>query len=522
MRKHFSIESESMPGDVAPAVELTPEQIEAAAVSVAATATDGEPVVVEVELTDEQRVVISATVVEPVEGSEEAAAVTEPGGESEVAPVTAEDVADISLEEESMLVAEGAATAAAIDADLNESGRVLEIADSLEDLAVVAETIEEATPAEIALVENAGALAVAGTDVSPEELVPSMESALGGRFDMTRVRAAAAAFWESIQRMVGKIWVKIEEFFHNAFGTAPALLRRTKELRTQARTILSLSHPMRAKEIVVSAGANGLSRDGAVVVNPLNLTKALTDLSTTAQYVYGTYADSAVARGEAVCAALSTFDPANTSVSATTLRKSLNRATFAAIPGARSISGPNEVFSVHAGPPVLGNISLVSKRYIGQDASDTVLGSLDRHRQSSVEVVYGTTVAESSFVMPTLSISTALSLLATCEGMLNQLETYDRGGRRRTFAATRRRLEAESKAATEQIGKKAKTAEVEAYYRSLLNFNQAFAKWSSAPTTQFTTSMIATIRSVLLVVRKSLAAHGVQKVEGPAPAAKHV
>lgn len=115
----------------------------------------------------------------------------------------------ISLEEEMQMVADAAAAIPQIAADLTEIDGVVERSEGLEDLAVIADGIDEASDTEIALINNSAAMAVAGTDVAPSEILgaevqentqvapapggePSPEPAATAVVEVTAVPAAAA------------------------------------------------------------------------------------------------------------------------------------------------------------------------------------------------------------------------------------------------------------------------------------------------------------------------------------------
>lgn len=91
----------------------------------------------------------------------------------------------ISMEEEALLVGEAGEDLAQAEAEITEVERVEDLADALEDLAEVADTITEAQPADLAMVETATRAALAGTDVEVEEVIPA-PGILQGHHDLHR------------------------------------------------------------------------------------------------------------------------------------------------------------------------------------------------------------------------------------------------------------------------------------------------------------------------------------------------
>ena len=120
----------------------------------------------------------------------------------------------VSFEEEAILV-EGAANDLA-DAQQTQAevGRVEDIVDGLEDLAAVADQIETATPTDVAMVDTAQRLALAGSDVDSEEVTPSLESFVGRTISTEGIKELAWKLWESLKKTLKKIWSKIEGFFY--------------------------------------------------------------------------------------------------------------------------------------------------------------------------------------------------------------------------------------------------------------------------------------------------------------------
>lgn len=65
--------------------------------------------------------------------------------------------------------------------DQTDAERSIEVADGLEDVATIAENIDQPSPTDIALIQTAANMAVAGTDGDATELVPAAESITSGK-----------------------------------------------------------------------------------------------------------------------------------------------------------------------------------------------------------------------------------------------------------------------------------------------------------------------------------------------------
>ncbi len=416
--------------------------------------------------------------------------------------------ANISLEEEALMVSEAQDDAAEVSTDLAEAERLIEVTDALEDLAVVADDIEEATPTELQLIETVGQAAVAGTDVEPEEIVPAMEGFKGGRIATEGIRDRARSIWEQIQRYLKQIWEKIEGFFYKLFGTVPSLRKRVAALRDRVDSKQGMKSEAKTVDI---PGATYLSISGTPIKNDAALTKGLNALHEAAKFVYGGYSDSIATRGEIIADALNKFDIKEAESAAITLRDKLAAAKAPALPGGGTSDKTRfPGFDTKIGPALLGNHSLASK--IFTDSTDTtVLGSLDKFRRAGVELITTqekpkahTGKAEYSL----MSMSAMNSALDNLDKILDLVEEYRRGKRSKDIAKSRDSIKASSTKATKSMDN-AKTGDEEAratvaYYRAMINFNAAYARWVQQPAVPFSGSALSTVRATLALIEKNL------------------
>lgn len=420
--------------------------------------------------------------------------------------------ANISLEEEALMVSEAQDEAAEVATDLAEAERLIEVTDALEDLAVVADNIEEATPTELQLIETVGQAAVAGTDVEPEEIVPAMEGFKGGRIATEGIRETARNIWEQIQKYLKQIWEKIEAFFYKLFGTVPSLRKRVAALRDKVDAKQGMKSE--AKNVNIP-GATYLSIAGTPVKNEGALNKGLSDLVEASKYVFGTYSDGVASRGEIIAEALNKFDIKEAEVATVALRDKLAANKGAKLPGSATINKSRfPGFDTYVGPGLLGNHSLALKLFT--DSNDTtVLGSLDKFRRAGVELIStnekpgtnGTGAAEFSL----MGLSAMNSALADLDKILDLVEEYRRGKRTKDITKSRDAIKTASAKATKAM-ESAKTGDEEAratvaYYRAMINFNAAYARWVQQPAVPFSGSVLSTVRATLALIEKNLATY---------------
>ena len=137
-----------------------------------------------------------------------------------------------AMEEAEVMEEAARVLAAEITADNAEAERAADLSDSLEDLAVVASSIDEATPAETQLIQLAGDMATAGDDeVTSEDIVPATESFVGKRIAVEGFVEKVKQIWEAIKKYLKDLWDKVEKFFYNIFGAIPRVRKQVKALR---------------------------------------------------------------------------------------------------------------------------------------------------------------------------------------------------------------------------------------------------------------------------------------------------
>jgi len=421
---------------------------------------------------------------------------------------------NISLEEEQVMLDEANADAVAADQELAEAERIIEVSDALEDLAVIADGIEEATPAETQLVEIAGDMAVAGTDVAPEEIVPAMESFKGGKIATEGIRETAKNIWESIQRYLKQVWEKIENFFYKILGTIPRLRKSLASLESQVEESVG----KRAEgNVKLSAGVSNISSNHTPAKNEGDLAKGLGDLTTAARFVFGDYVDSITKQGEVIAKVIGEFEPAKAPEVVGKMRADLKAAAGKAkVPGASSgDSNRFPGFQTFVGTPLFGNKSIAAKLFTDNKDDTSDMGALDRFRNARVELIDTADKAPANSARETeitpVTTAGAKKLIKEIEGLLDVLEEYKRGSKSKAVVKTQKSIEAASDKANKAMGSAKQddegTKAAVAQFRSLLNFNAAYARWAQTPAVPMMSHCITTIKTVMVVIQKSMALH---------------
>lgn len=430
---------------------------------------------------------------------------------------TATEYGFLSREEEEVMAEDAAQAADDASTGLDESERMLGLADGLEDLAEIADGITDATQTETQLLTVAGNMAVAGSDVPAEEIVPAMEGFIGKRIAVESLRERASAIWKAILAQIKKVWAFIEKFFYSIFGTIPGLRKQLKDLR--ARVDGTNGKKLEDKKLTVSTGVKALSVDYSTPKNGGDVVKGLKDLLGEVTDVYGTYTDKIAKVGEVVADHISDFDPEKAHDSVEKFLKAVTSGFGGVnLSGGKSAGNRFPGFVTAQSAPIMGNVSLFLKKVDSAGARDhgnNVLNQVERARQMGFEL-HATSDKEKSvpndFQMDTMTSAQMHSAIDDMEKILDKLEDFNRGKRTADMKKTRTRLESASAKATTAVEKAEKSEEASdratvAYYRAMLNYNQAYARWCQNPAVQLLNSALASVKASAAVIAKSISAY---------------
>ena len=162
----------------------------------------------------------------------------------------------------------------------SELDRVNDLAVSLEDIASVLEQTEDPiTPSEMALVQIAGDIATAGTDVNPDSVIPSVESEDGKAGTIANLKqrvkqliAAVLAFIKQILARLKNFAVRIAEMYGTMDRRVDVVLNRAKSYKNKDTRVTHVS----GVKSLVGFPSNGSSvKDARVISDSKKLLKEL-------------------------------------------------------------------------------------------------------------------------------------------------------------------------------------------------------------------------------------------------------
>lgn len=423
----------------------------------------------------------------------------------------------VALEDEEVVQAEAQELAAEIPADLNDAERSIDVAEGLDSVAEIADNIESPQATDVALIQTAADLAVAGSDVPPEEVIPvageALESAIGRRIATESIRETATAIYERLKAFVKRIWEKIESFWHKYFGTLPRLKRNIEAMQKKIDAVTGRKLDSDGKSFDLTSGLRALSVDYKVVKNGAELKSALEFMYKVVKEEVEGQSKVAAKFGKDIAALMNDMDESNIAKQAYEIVK---------LAGARKKDSifKNDVSSQYGSgirayetDSLLGSVKLLWKEDDEKEANKTLLGKLERLRRTGVSIVpagaHDKEVSDGSFT--TLAFGDAEAILGLLGKMVGAMEDFQRGSAYKEIKKAKEELDKAAARASTRIGKikagrdDGPSSDNIAMFRSCANLNVSYANWTSGFTTGLASRIVTTSNAVLAVIAKSMA-----------------
>lgn len=234
------------------------------------------------------------------------------GGEVIAVPDSVTEV-ELSPMEEANDAVETQTLLTEVTADIAEVEQATDVAESLEDLAIIADSdIKAVTPTEAALIETAAGLATAGTDADPIQVIEgpqsegtSLESYIGRRLSTEGLKVTIQRIWERIKAVLKKIWEKVEAFFYKIFGQIPRLRKAIEKLKDR---ISAETRSVEEKRFTVRSNISLLTVDDVVRKNGKDLAAAYANTTEVFNRHFSGQAKEIKNTGKKILEALSDFD----------------------------------------------------------------------------------------------------------------------------------------------------------------------------------------------------------------------
>lgn len=425
---------------------------------------------------------------------------------------------EISQEEAEVMGTEAKTLETEMSNDVQDAERALDTADSMEDLAIIADSVDEATPTETALMQVAGDMAVAGTDVDSEDVVPATECFKGRRVAAEGFRETARNIWAAIKKFVKDIWAKLEKWFYNIFGAIPLLRKSIEKTRKRMEETLNDGKSIQgdAKKFELNNGLDSLRVGQDVKTKATDVNKGAEVFKTV---IEGLLDGGLVAKyGEKVADAIEEYDGESKTAAETSARKvydalNTNIIDFRFTASVNSHEFGSE-YSVEASSGVLGGKEFVYRTKIPNinPTSISVLDMLNlvRGMRFSFQQLSTKVKTKDSIQFETMKTSEIEESMDIAESILDILENFHRRKGKKDLEKSRDRIEKVCNKVESQSGKvddsvnTSDQREILAYTRAVYKFAPAYASLASTALTQSYNIGLQIVRTLLMLSSRSL------------------
>lgn len=424
---------------------------------------------------------------------------------------------EISQEEAEVMETEAKTLENEMSNDVQDAERALDTADSMEDLAIIADSVDEATPTETALMQVAGDMAVAGTDVDSEDVVPATECFKGRRVAAEGFRETARNIWTAIKKFVKDIWAKLEKWFYNIFGAIPLLRKSIEKTRKRMDETLNDGKSIQsdAKKFELNNGLDSL-RVGQDVK-----TKA-SDINTAAEkfkaVIEGLLDGGIIAKyGDKVADAIEEYEgdtktsaEASANKVADVIDANKPTFTFATTPGRHEFGSEYTVVSSNG---VLGGREFVCRHKAKPATAASDLDRLNEARSTrfSFQQLSTKVKTKDSIQFETMKTSEIEESMDIAESILDTLENFHRRKGKKDLEKARDRIEKACNQVESQSGKvdddnvsMTDQREILALTRAVYKFSPTYASLASTTITQSYNLGLQIVRTLLMLSSRSL------------------
>ena len=160
-----------------------------------------------------------------------------------------------------------------------ENARAMEIAAGLENLAMVADHVKSASNTDLAFFDAGIDLALVGTGISSESIVPGLEDMEGSVISTESVKETVDKIWTAIKKVIENMWKQIQIFWGNLVKAAPGLKLRAEALSEKVAELGSASTDAKtfsAGNALKTLSVDGnLPKKGSDVIEGLSLVESI-------------------------------------------------------------------------------------------------------------------------------------------------------------------------------------------------------------------------------------------------------
>lgn len=427
---------------------------------------------------------------------------------------------NLSLEEEAIIFDDAINDYNEIGSDIAEVERISQVSDGLDDLATIADSIDTATPQEVALIQTVGQMAVAGTNVDPSEVVPtvtsadlvntdgtsvpSLESFIGNKISVAGIREVAAKIWEKIKAFVAYIWEKITRFIHDIWVGIPRIKNTIEVLKVKVAEMNKNKLAVDANNrISFIRNVPGLMVAGKLVNSGSSLITELGKLQAVSKVVFEEYVNALVNRGHAIAGVMYSNEENGLEKTGKKLFGSIQKTPFPKFQGKKQSGN------------LLGNFYIEHSNYsdgseVNGETDDIIL-ALEVARSFNISVsdneIIPVTKEQKS--MPVLTLDEISKVLANLDSLITTVEQFESKGYSKLLANAVNITNSFNKFSRDVQAKGDDEPRNKAIYKGIVDFGTTYSKWAYSPTSPTIINVVRVIRSTMVAINKSIALYPV-------------
>lgn len=421
----------------------------------------------------------------------------------------------LSIEEEEMIAAELPAEEVTIQQEIQEANNALEISDALEDLALIADSIPEASNTDVQLLETAVSVA-AGPEIEVEEIVPALESYVGRRISTEGLVEMARSIWENIKAWLNKMWKKVKDFFYKIFGQIPGLRRKVEAMKKRVED--TGGYKKEESSVSISSGVKFMSINGSAVKNISGFNDGLAKWQAIAEGISNISSEAEKFSTKAA-EMIAEFDVKNVGqVNLATFVQSINTTKLgnSSKPSTVEDNYNSSEFTVTYSESLLGNV--VYQYVEPVPKSTNLLGTLEKIRRTRINpcsTVGKNKDADTSVDFTTAGLGDLTKSLELCEKILDGIEKARRGSGVEKAEKARDKLKQACEKAEGSYKKASSDKDLDnadgkhslAVFKSLLSLNLTASNLFIAPTASISSNSLSVVRATLALTAKNLTAY---------------
>lgn len=420
----------------------------------------------------------------------------------------------VSMEELELVACDGREDGYQAVAELQDVDRQFELADGLEDLAVIADQITNPTPINIELMASAAQLAVAGTDIDPQAIVPALESDAGsGQAAAQGLRARAAAITKRIWEILNSIYERIRSWIRGLTADAERMDRNLKNLDTKVDELAASGKPVRSGDFVVRSSPQFLNFGDSTPKLMAKASELLAVLETSRQigdYVFGQHTKYILSKADDLAKIIESFDPAKPEEAVEKAIKAMKALSGAKLPGETKLGDINENYDTYASNVMMAG-KMIQRQVWAPRAGGDIPPTTELERAARAQMVLVSGASVESFKagdhkFSTMTTAEMKKVIEAERSVINAVLKYsgaDDGSRKLDQA--RANLERSTKSAEAKFNKTENTAaNVLGAWNSLTRLNVEFANWTIRPQQALNEHLLSSVRFASMLVSSSM------------------